>query len=62
MHKLGSQGATIGLTQCLQEITQGHIVFTEECVTGIKDDIHIAVTKAIESWIKFGNIRPFGTL
>ena len=56
VHEFGAQCAAIGCAQCIEQFAQGHGVFTEEGVAGVKHSFLVSIGEAIKRRIEFWNV------
>ena len=62
VHVLGTNIATVGFTQSIQQLTQRHGVFAEERVAGVENSFQVSVGETVKRRIEVRNVVALGTL
>ena len=62
IHVLGTERATVGFAQCIEQLAQRHGLFAKKRVAGVEHRFHVRILEAVERRLKFRDRGPLGAL
>jgi len=62
VHVLDTQGAAVGLAQCIVQLAQRHLVLAEEGVADVEDGLLVRAVEAVVGRVELGDVRTLGAL